>query len=333
MDGKPTVEVELTVTDMATGKPISLDDAERFTRQTGRRTLSAVCGESWAIVPDKLYAIVELLELRISGGRLTAEEIEARVGNRPGRPRAISGGVAVLPLIGVISQRMNMITESSGGTSTDLFGADFDRAMADDSIGAVVLDVDSPGGSVFGVAELSRKIFQARGTKPIVAIANSLAASGAYWIGSAADEFVVTPGGEVGSIGVVAAHTDISGAEANEGIKTTLVSAGKKKTLGNPHEPLDEDGLASVQARVDTYYGMFVADIARNRGVSVPAVRNGFAEGDVVGAVEAVELGMVDRIDTLEGVMGRLVKRQSSRNIAADCGRRMRLAQSGGAST
>ena len=88
---------------------------------------------------------------------------------------------------------------------TEAFGAAFDRAAADSSIGAIVLNIDSPGGSVYGVEELADKIYKARGTKPVYAVANSLAASAAYWIGSAASQLYVTPSGEVGSIGVLAA--------------------------------------------------------------------------------------------------------------------------------
>ena len=88
--------------------------------------------------------------------------------------------------------------------------------------------------SVYGVAELADQIQSARASKPVVAIANSLAASAAYWIGCAAGEFYVTPGGEVGSIGVWQAHFDYSQAIASEGVKPTLISAGKYKVEGNP---------------------------------------------------------------------------------------------------
>ncbi len=180
--------------------------------------------------------------------------------------------------------------------------------MADPAVSAVVLNFDSPGGSVSGVPELAGDILKSRGQKPVVAIANHLCASAAYWIATAADEMVCTPSSECGSVGVLSAHQDLSGALEQAGIKTTLISAGKYKTEGAPFGPLGEEALAAIQARVDDYYGMFTAAVAKGRGVPVAQVRSGFGEGRVVGAKEAVAQGMADRIDILEGVVAELLK-------------------------
>ena len=267
-----------------------------------------VLSEPWAITPDMYQTICDLVRFRVAGGKLTSEEIEERIGAAPVRRGAARrGAVAVMPLYGVLVQRMGPITAMSGGTSTDALGAGFQQAIADPDIGAVILDIDSPGGSVFGTSELWQTIMDARGAKPVVAVANSRAASAAYWIASAADEIVVTPGGEVGSIGVVAAHEDISEAEAAAGVKTTLITAGEKKASGNPHTPLTDTDRADIQAKVDTYYDMFVAAVARGRGVSKAEVLGGFGEGDMVLAQAAVRAGMADRVDTLQGTIGRLM--------------------------
>jgi signal peptide peptidase SppA len=181
---------------------------------------------------------------------------------------------------------------------------------------------------VTGVDELSKMIYDARGSKPIVAVANHLMASAAYWIGTAADELVVTPSGEVGSIGVFAAHQDVSAAMEKEGVKTTLISAGKYKTEGNPFEPLTDEAHASIQARVDDYYSMFTKAVARNRGVNVADVRGGFGEGRVVGAQQAVSLGMADRVATLDDVISGLTRRQrQGRSVAAEIDYRQRRAR------
>jgi signal peptide peptidase SppA len=219
------------------------------------------------------------------------------------------GSVAVLPLFGTIFPRANMMTDVSGATSAERFGAQFSELMQDPNIDAIVLDVDSPGGQVNGIEELSRQIFDARGPKPIVAIANHTMASAAYWIATAADEVVVTPSGEVGSIGVFAVHKDISGALAQDGIKVSLISDGKYKIEGNPYEPLAEEARASIQTRVGEAYDAFITAIARNRGVKPDDVQNGFGEGRVVGARQAVELGMADRVGTLEETIQHLFNR------------------------
>jgi ClpP class serine protease len=119
------------------------------------------------------------------------------------------------------------------------------------------------------VSELADEIVSARAQKPVVAIANSLAASAAYWIGCSASEFYVTPGGEIGSIGVWQAHFDYSQAFVTKGVTVTLISAGKYKVEGNPYVPLDEKAQGFMQSRVDDYYASFTKAVARWRGVPI----------------------------------------------------------------
>lgn len=274
----------------------------------------------WAILEAKLAQIRDVLLLHASGVKLTQEEIEARVGpaaaNRPTASRA--GAVAVLPVYGVIAQRMNLMTQMSGGTSTEKLTADLRALVADPGVKAIVLNVDSPGGSVFGVTELAAEIRKARESKHIVAVANSWAASAAYWIASQADEVVVTPSGQVGSIGVYMEHVDISGALEREGYKATLVSAGKYKVEGNAYEPLTDEARAALQASVDDYYVQFVGDVAAGRKTSRATVRAGYGEGRMLNAKAALEAGMVDRIATLDEVIAKLGgSKQAAAPVAA----------------
>ena len=146
----------------------------------------------------------------------------------------------------------------------------------------------------------------------MVAIANSLAASAAYWIGCSASEFYVTPGGEVGSIGVWQAHFDYSQAFAAEGIQPTLISAGKYKVEGNPYAPLDEEAQGFMQSRVDDYYATFTKAVARGRGVPIAQVREGMGQGRVLGADAAQAQGMVDGVATFDEVV-----REMRRNARA----------------
>jgi len=167
-------------------------------------------------------------------------------------------------------------------------------------------EVDSPGGSIYGTDELAARIFAARGGKRVVAIANTLAASAAYWIGSAAAELSCAPSGEVGSIGIVAIHHDFSRAEDAAGVDVTLISSGMYKTEGNEHEPLGNTARAALQDRVNAYYGMFLRAVARHRGVSVADVHDGFGEGRVIGAEDALRMGMVDRVETIDELLARV---------------------------
>lgn len=271
------------------------------------RIVSEVYRKPWAILPGKLHAIAELIALRASGQVLTAEEIKERIGIQAARNGAQSYGVvAVIPIYGVISQRVNLMNQISGGTSIEKLTASFRQALADPGVKAIVFDVDSPGGTVEGVPELSSEIYNSRSKKKSVAIANPMAASAAYWLASSAGELVVLPSGQVGSIGVFAEHDDISKALEAEGVKVSLISAGKFKTDGNPYEPLSDEARADLQSKVDSFYEMFVKAVARGRGVSQATVREGFGQGRMVLADDAVKQRMADRVATFDQAIARL---------------------------
>jgi signal peptide peptidase SppA len=269
--------------------------------------LQAFAETPWAILFNKLVVLKEIVERHANGEKLEAEEIETRIHGAARPPERRVNSVAVLPLFGIIFPRANLMTQMSGATSAERFGAQFAELIRDPEVGAIVLDVNSPGGAVYGIEEVSKQIFEARGAKPIVAVANHLMASAAYWIGSAADEIVITPSGDVGSIGVFAIHEDWSVAFDKEGIKLSIIKEGRFKTEGNPYEPLSEEARAALQASVSEVYDTFVEAVGRNRGVKPAVVRNGFGEGRVVSAREAVKLGMADRIGTLEETVNRLL--------------------------
>lgn len=280
--------------------------AENGARHRYEHILRAVGETPWAIRPAMLGVIVDILAFRAEGGHLSAEEVQQRIGAARKAPNSPSG-VAVLPLHGVIVPKAGLMSEVSGATSIEGFRSQFRQAMASENVSSVVIDVDSPGGMVDQVPEMAAEMRAARGTKPIVAVANSEAASAAYWLASQADQFVVTQSGRVGSIGVFTAHEDESARNVKEGVQTTLVSAGRYKTEGNPFEPLSDEARSHMQGLVDSYYGMFVSDVAKGRGVSVDAVRNGFGEGRVVSAKDSVSLGMSDAVGSLEGTVQALL--------------------------
>lgn len=275
--------------------------------------LDAFIGQPWAILPAKLALLQEIVLRHVAGEKLDPEQIQARLqGAAVSRPpdRKINN-VAVLPLFGSIIPRADMFEEASGATSAESFGAKFDQLVNDPAVDAIVLDVNSPGGQVGGIPELAQKIFEARGTKPIIAVANQLMASAAYWVGTAADQLVVTPSGEVGSVGVFSVHNDMSAALEKAGLKLSIISAGKYKVEANPYEPLTADARTSIQGRVSDIYDAFVAAVAQHRGVSPEAVRTGFGEGRVVSATQAVASGMADRVATLEEIINELVNTTS----------------------
>jgi signal peptide peptidase SppA len=266
-------------------------------------------------MPERLSAVTAVIA-RWSGDARASDEVmhsvaadrNARDARRQASVSNSGGGIAVLPLYGIVTQRGNMVDDVSGpGTaSTQQFSNILRAALQDETVSQILIDIDSPGGSVYGVAELADEIVSARAQKPVVAIANSLAASAAYWIGCSASEFYVTPGGEVGSIGVWQAHQDYSKAMDEAGVKTTLISAGKFKVEGNPYAPLDEEAHGFMQSRVDDYYAAFTKAVAKGRGVPISQVRDGMGQGRVLGADAALASSMVDGIATFEDVVKKM---------------------------
>lgn len=266
--------------------------------------LRSLCAEPLALERRTLDAFLSVLRRHGEGASFTGMEIHAETQvAAPRAGRQVSGDrtVEVIPIVGAIANRTH-----SMGAGADKIGAMIDAAAANPRVDAIVLDVDSPGGTVTGVPELAAKVFQARQAKPVVAVANGLMASAGYWISAAAGEVVVTPSGEVGSIGVIALHQDVTEALADAGIKVTEFSAGKYKTEGAPWKPLDEEARSYFEGRVADAYDWFVRDVAAFRGDSQAAVRAGYGEGRVLGAKEAVAAKLADRIGTLDETIARM---------------------------
>ena len=275
----------------------------------------------WALMPERLSALATVIS-RWSQGTSASDAAKFQVQTdrvhrdtrRQTSAAILGGGIAVIPIYGVITQRGNMVDDVSGPgmVSTQIVTQMLRQAVADDAVSQILLDIDSPGGSVYGVSELGDAILSARAQKPVVAIANSLAASAAYWVGSQASEFYVTAGGEVGSIGVWQAHQDYSKAMDEAGVKTTLISAGKFKVEGNPYAPLDEEAQGFMQSRVDDYYAAFTKAVAKGRGVPITQVRDGMGQGRVLGADAALAQNMVDGIASFDQVLSKMHKDAAS---------------------
>lgn len=275
----------------------------------------------WAILESKLHDITDMLRFHAAGHRLTPEEIQARIGNGPPRRDVYSvDGVAVIPVYGVITPRADVMTEMSGGTSIDRLQQAVRAAVADDKIHSILLDVNSPGGSVAMLTEMASEIRQARRKKPVVAIANTMAASAAYHLASQANEVVVTPSGSVGSIGAIATHDDISASLEQAGVKTTVVTSSKFKGELSPFAPLSDDAKAQLQQTVDKYGQMFELDVARGRGVPVDTVREQYGQGRMLLARDAQAAGMVDAVASFDDTLARMQRvagSQQTRDYAA----------------
>lgn len=300
------------------------------------RFLAACAREPWLIEPGKAEELVAVMRLRLASGAAFAQQDLP-----PAPPMSLaasdvtpgaSGNVRVLRLQGTILPRAGMMSAMSGAVSMEEFGRAFRQAAEDPGVSALVLDVDSPGGRVDLVQETARTIHAMRREgRPIIAVANTLAASAAYWLASAADELVVTPSGMVGSIGVYTVYQDASRGLRAAGIDTTVISEGPRKAEG-VHGPLDDAAKAALQARVRVAYDAFTKDVAKFRKVPVAVVRADpetaeahFGGGRAYGAEQAVRLGMADRVASLDEVLTGLTRRTRGGRSAAAARARLAL--------
>jgi len=278
--------------------------------RTGSRVAAWAIDHPWALTRDMLRVVGRVLARHVTGdGRMEREAFGPPP--PPPAPR-VPGAVAVLPIHGVLAPRINMLSDFSGGATFEEASAELAALVADPAVATIVLDWDSPGGSVAGAGEFAERVGQAATVKRVISVANFQMCSAAYWAGARSTEIVAAPSALVGSIGVYCLHEDLSQYLKNEGIVLTYISAGTFKVDGNPTEPLSDTARARLKALVSEPYERFVADVARGRGVTADAVRSGFGEGATLTAAEALAAGLVDRVETLEATLARVAVQSSS---------------------
>lgn len=305
--------------------------------------VAAIRSQPWAIVPEFLEAIeaiairaldADVLQLLKNDGHAqsmsAAMEAVAALGTRleGSKGSTIRNGNAVVPIIGTIFPRSSMINSSTGGTSLDALMHDIRVAQASADVERIVAVIDSPGGVVSDVGAAADMLRSS--SKPITAYVSGMGASLAYWLGSQASEIVLDRAASVGSIGVVVTTTRQEGPDAGGRRSYEIVSSGAP--LKRP-DMTTEEGRAAVQAEVDAIEAVFLADVAAGRRVSVERVRESFGRGGMVPAARAVEVGMADRIGTLESVLSESSRRTGGRTgrsralAAAEFETRLRAAQ------
>ena len=262
---------------------------------------SLVFNKPLMVTQDYAETIAVVLSDRLN---LDVEGLQIKSDAKDQRVATTNKGVAVIPIVGSMSHRSTGIEAMSGMTSYTTLQKQFEAAFNDPNVGSILMDIDSPGGSVAGAFDFRDYLMSKKGTKPVYALARDAMCSAAYLIGSTADKVYATQTARVGSIGVVAMHTDASGKMEKEGLKPTFISAGKFKTAGNPYEKLEGDKLKYLQDSVDESYDMFINAVADARGIDKKVIRD--TEARVYGGKKAVEIGLADGIRTYESVLAEM---------------------------
>ena len=233
-----------------------------------------------------------------SGERKRAEVMESLCAaycfdsNAQNKPFAFQNGVAIIPIHGSLINRFGQCYGYV--TGYNFIRRQRDAAMADPDVTAIVYDVNSGGGEAAGCFELADESFALRGTKPTISVVDSACYSAAYALASTSDQVVVTPTGGAGSVGVYTMHVDMSKMLENWGLEITLIHAGEHKVDGHPYAELPEDVRADMQKSVDATYNKFVESVARNRNLSVEAVKD--TQARCYSADDALALGLIDSV-------------------------------------
>ena len=268
------------------------------------RVLAALCERPWATSPQVLDMMISIVQ------RHGKEDIEA-LQTRDGSPLRNTGGrvtmrgsVAQIDVVGPLFRYANLFTDCSGATSVENLAKDFQTALNSPQVSSVVLNINTPGGEADGIGEFATQVYKARGVKPVVAYVGGMAASGGYWIASAAERIVAHETAQLGSIGVVATLVDDTQAMEKVGLKKIEVVSSQSPDK-RPAASSDQ-ARALVQGTVDSMADIFIARVAQYRGVDAAHVMEHFGRGYTrVGAV-ALKAGMADSLGSLEELFGEL---------------------------
>jgi signal peptide peptidase SppA len=274
-------------------------------------------------MPPEPTVNITLYEAGIGGDELMA------LGEADTSGRAPGSLIAVVPLSGIVTRHGYQGWFSSAPGTLEI-GRYLKALDNDESIGAIVMSIDSPGGQVTGTPELSQILYDIRkaGRTKTVAVVDALMASAASYIGTAAEKVFCIGSGDCGSIGVVSSYSDYSKYLEKIGIQTEYFRIPAKKARFTGSEPLDEDMRKTIADGIEKCYEEFVRDMARNRNVSESHVKEKFGQGEMLSAKASVEAGLIDGIASIDEVlMGLAVEAQSRKKDYARKRAAMQLEQ------
>lgn len=212
-----------------------------------------------------------------------------------------SDRVVLIEVEGLLINARSSSIFSSGENKLSLFAEQLEKAKKDSRVKAVVLRVNSPGGTVScsdAMYELVQRFRKETG-RPVVASAQEVAASGGYYVACAADRVVAQPTSVVGSIGVIFNTFDASGTMSRIGLRSEAIKSGPLKDMGSPFKPLSPREREVMQGMVDEYYRRFVEVVAKRAGLEASQVEAELVDGRVFSGETAKARGLVDEVGLL----------------------------------
>ncbi|MEA2733652.1 MAG: protease [Humisphaera sp.] len=210
--------------------------------------------------------------------------------------------------IAMIEVEGMLINARSGGflqpteNPLSLFAQQLDQAAKDKDVKAVLLRVNSPGGTVTASDTMYQLVmrFKAKTRKPVIASMQEVAASGGYYVSLASDKMIAQPTTVVGSIGVIFNTFDLSGTMDKIGARANAIKSGPLKDMGSPFKNMTPDERAVMQGLVDEYYARFVGVLTTHRNLPNESIRKTLTDGRVFSGQRAKELGLIDDVGMLE---------------------------------
>lgn len=249
---------------------------------------------------------------RIDGTSLSASQLRQMAWDDDGyyrKPKtardmySVEHRVATISVDGTLVHKLGGVEPYSGMIGYDALDRIITDAQDNKEVGAILLDIDSPGGEVAGCFDFCRKLKRmgkSGGGKPIIAFANEMACSAAYAIASACDAVMTTQTGQVASIGVWTMQVDMTKGLSKNGVEVTMIRAGERKARGGAYEAPDDETFAKLQGWVNETWDIFATLVSDNRPISKSAVMA--LEGDWFTGKAALDLGLVDAVDTPEAI-------------------------------
>lgn len=265
----------------------------------GGYALAWIATQGWAITPDWLQFICDVAAREHDG----LEAVEARLGRKLDNARSVTvrDGVAIVPVTGPIFRYADFFADISGAVSVETLARDLGEAVSNPAVAAIILELNSPGGTVAGVNEFAAHISAAAERKRVIAHSSGVCTSAAYWIASAADEIVIDATATLGSIGIVLSLPDPAARSYKADIEFVSSQSPNKRP-----DITTEQGRSVVQAHVDAVAQVFIETVARNRDLKPEEVVERFARGGHLVGQQAVDAGMADRLGTLEQLIAEL---------------------------
>lgn len=228
--------------------------------------------------------------------------------------------VAVIPIDGMIMNAKVSGLIQEGDNKLSIISQQLDRAADDSSVKAVVLRINSPGGTVTGSDNVYQlvKRFKAKTHKPVVASIQEVGASGGYYVALASDQIVACPTSVVGSIGVIFNTMNLEGTMSKLGIKTDAIKSAKNKDIGSPLRAMTAEERALLQETVDEYFARFKTLAVTTRGLKEAETISIATDGRVFSGDKAKKLGLIDSVGILEDaidVARKLAKAESAKAV------------------